>query len=116
MLNLDRVYDYLAQGRWFRRTSSAGQFSLGAQRYNAGKDFAEQQLEITFDPETRELVCLSEDGETDIRLSIQGLTKSNLMRELSPLVTLPVHQLELPFTPQAWRGIMLCSDLTGTTL
>lgn len=116
MLDLDRVYDYLAQGHWFRRTTLAGQFSLGAQRYNAGKDFAGQQLEITFDPKTRELVCLSEDGETDIRLPIQGLTKSNLMGELSPLVTLPVYQLELPFTPQAWRRIMLCSDLTGTTL
>jgi len=116
MLDLERVYDYLAQGRWFRRTSSQGQFSLGGQLYNAGRDFAEQQLEITFDPQAWELVCRSEDGEREIRLSIPGLTKSSLMGELAPLVTLPVYQLALPFTTQAWREMMLCDDLTGTTL
>jgi transposase len=115
MLDLERVYDYLAQGRWFRRTSSQGQFSIGAQRYNAGKGFAEQQLEVTFDPQTRELVCRSEDGEREIRFPIHGLTKSNLMGELAPMLTLPVYQLTLPFTPQAWREMMLCNDLIGTT-
>jgi hypothetical protein len=109
MLDLERVYDYLARGRWFRRTSKRGQFSIGAQRYNAGKDFAEQQLEITFDPQTRELVCLFEDGESEIRFPIQGLTKSNLMGELSPMVTLPVYQLALPFTPKAWREMTLAT-------
>jgi transposase len=116
MLDLERVYDYLARGRWFRRTSSQGQFSIGAQRYNAGRDFAEQQLEITFDPQTRELVCLSEDGESETRFPIQGLTKLDLMGELAPMVTLPVYQLALPFTLEAWREMMLCDDLTGTTL
>lgn len=116
MLDLERVYDYLARGRWFRRTSSQGQFSIGAQRYNAGKDFVEQQLEITFDSQTRQLVCRSEDGESEIRFPSQGLTKSSLMGELAPMVTLPVYQLALPFTPKAWREMMLCDDLTGTTL
>jgi transposase len=116
MLDLERVYDYLARGRWFRRTSKQGQFSIGAQRYNAGKDFAEQQLEITFDSQTRELVCHSDNGESEFRFPIQGLTKSNLMGELSPIVTLPVYQLALPFTPKAWREMTLCDDLTGTTL
>ncbi len=116
MLDLQRVYDYLAQGRWFRRTSSQGQFSLGGQRYNVGKGFANQQLEITFDPKTRELVCLSEDGKSEIRFPIQGLTKTSLMGELTPMVTLPAYQLALPFTPKAWREMRLCSGLTGTTL
>ncbi len=116
MLDLERVYDYLAGGRWFRRTSSQGQFSIGAQRYTAGKDFVEQQLEITFDPQTRELVCRSENGEEERWFLIQGLTKSNLMGELAPMVTLPMYQLALPFTPAAWREMMLCGDLTGTTL
>lgn len=116
ILDIQRIYDYLARGRWFRRTSSQGQFSLGAHRYSVGKDFADQQLEITFDPQSRELVCCSEDGEEQILFPIQGLTESNLMGELAPLVTLPVYQLALPFTPEAWREIMLCADLTGTTL
>lgn len=116
LLDMQRVYDYLAQARWFRRTSSAGQFSLGAQRYGLGKDFANRTLEITFDAQTQELICLSEDGQQETRLPIQGLTKSNLMGELSPLVSQPVYQLALPFSPSTWREMMLASDLTGTTL
>lgn len=116
MLDMQRVYGYLAQARWFRRTSSAGQFSLGAQRYGLGKDFANRTLEITFDAQTQELIALSEDGQQEICLPIQGLTKSNLMGELSPLVSQPVYQLALPFSPSTWREMMLASDLTGTTL
>lgn len=116
LLDMQRVYDYLAQGRWFRRASSQGQCSLGAHRYGLGKDFADQQLEITFDPRTRELVCLSEDAGQEVQLPVRGLTKSDLMGELDPLVTLPTYQLALPFSLSAWREMMLAHDLTGTTL
>jgi transposase len=116
MLDMQRVYDYLAQARWFRRTSAAGQFSLGARRYSLGKEYANRTLEITFDAQTRELICLSEDGQQETRLPIQRLAKSDLMGELSPLVSLPVYQLALPFTPSAQREMMLAGDLTGTTL
>ena len=69
MLDMQRVYDYLSEGRWFRRTSLYGQFSLGAHRYNAKAQFSEQTLEITFDAQTGEFVCLSEDGNQNIRFS-----------------------------------------------
>jgi len=115
MLDMQRVYEYLAQGRWFRRTSSQGQFSLGSHRYNVGKGFNNQTLEITFDSQARELVCLSEDGSQEVRLAAQGLTKAALMGELSPLVVLPAYQLALPFSRSTWREIMMCNDLTGTT-
>jgi hypothetical protein len=116
MLDMQRVYEYLAQGRWFRRTSLQGQFSLGAHRYNAGTDLSNQTLEIAFDPQTCELICLSEDGTRELRRTTQGLTKAALMGELSPLTALPAYQLALPFSPSAWREMMLCNDLTGTTL
>jgi transposase len=116
MLDMQHVYDYLAHARWFRRTSSPGQFSLGAQRYGLGKDFANQTLEITFDAQTRELICLSQDGPQEFRLPVQGLTESTLMGDLSPLVAQPVYQLALPFSPPTWREMMLANDLTGTTL
>ena len=44
MLDLQQVYNYLAKGRWFRQVSAQGQFSLGAQRYGLGQDFANQKL------------------------------------------------------------------------
>jgi len=116
MLDMQRVYEYLSKGRWFRRTSSPGQFSLGSHRYNVGKDLGDQMLEITFDSQTCELICLSEDGSRKIRLPVQGLTADALMGELSPLLVLPAYQLALPFSRSAWREMTMCNDLTGTTL
>ena len=115
MLDMQRVYDYLAQGRWFRRTSTHGQFSLGSHRYNAGNHLAHQTLEITFDNQTREFKCLLEDGSQEIRLTSQGLTKAELMGELRLLIALPAYQLALPFSRPAWREMMLSDCLTGTT-
>ncbi len=116
LLDLQRVYAYLAQGRWFRLTSPLGMFSLGAQRYNARMSFAKQTLEITFDPHARELICLPERGASPFRLPVSGLTKEVLMGELDPLLSLPVYQLALPFSPQACRELRLCDQLAGTTL
>jgi hypothetical protein len=116
MLDLQRVYDYLAQGRWFRQVSPQGQFSLGAHRYGIGTDLADQTVEITFDPQTRELIALSQDGEQRMRLPVQGLTTSILIGELGPLIALPAYQLALPFSPTTWREMTLSNDLTGTTL
>ena len=73
-------------------------------------------MEITFDPQTREIVCLPADARKKIRLPIRGLTTSDLMGELHPLNTLPAYQLALPFSRSAWRQMELCDTLTGTTL
>ncbi len=83
--------------------------------YTGGKE-EPLSLEITFDPHTRELVCLSENADRKIYLPVRGLAKSDLMGELDPLVTLPTYQLALPFSPSAWREMMLAGDLPGTTL
>jgi hypothetical protein len=116
LLDMQRVYTYLAQGRWFRSTSSVGMFSLGSQRYNARTQWAEHTLEITFDPHTCEFICLPEKGSQPIRLAAQGLTKEMLMGELDPLLSVPAHQLSLPFSPQTWRELLLSCQLSGTTL
>jgi hypothetical protein len=116
LLVMERVYAYLAQGRWFRRTTQAGMFCLGDQRYNARTKMACQTLEITSDPQTGELICLPEKSSQTFRLKIQGLTKEALMGELDPLLSLPAYQLALPFTPEAWRVILLSQAMTDTTL
>ena len=115
-LDMRHVYDYLAQGRWFRHTSATGAFCLGAQRYNARTRFALQTLEITFDPVHLEFVCLPEKELQTFRLTAQGLTKEALLGELDPLTSAQAYQLSLPFTPQAWHEILLCQVMTGTTL
>jgi transposase len=116
MLDIQRICQYLADGRWFRRTSAQGQFSLGTYRYSVGKHLGNQTLEITFDPQTRELVCLSEHAGPTIRLAVQGLTKAALIGELNPLLTLPAYQLALPFSRATWRELMMSNSLTGTSL
>jgi len=114
-LNMQPVYDYLAKARWFRLVSSVGEFSLGSQRYHAGSKFARQTLEITFDPQTREFVCLPERITLPFRLPVLRLTKEALMGELDPLTTIPAYQLALPFSLQAWREVILCQELGDTT-
>jgi hypothetical protein len=117
LLDMQRVYAYLAQGRWFRVTSNVGMFTLGDQRYNAHTLYANQTLEITFDAHTCELICLPEMGLQPFRLPIQGLTKQTLMGEWDPPEgRLPAYQLALPFSQQTWRQWLLMSQLPGTIL
>jgi transposase len=97
LLNMQRVYDYLQSGRWFRQVSSVGTFSLGGYGYNATTRFAEQTVEITFDGATRKLICLPEKSTTTFRLDIQGLTKAALMGNASALPGYAAYQLALPF-------------------
>lgn len=116
LLDVQRVYTYLAQGRWFRLTSTQGQFSLGGQSYNAGVSLARQTLEITFDPQAAEFGILLPDGSQSLPLAPLGLSKNELMGELSPFLSMPVYQLALPFSSAEWRQFILANDLTGTTL
>ena len=116
MLDLQRLDDYLAQGRWFRLTSNCGEFWLGLQRYNLGLRFARQTAAITFDPCTRELICQAEGSPIVQRFPIMGLTKTDLMGEFSNLLHLPTYQLPLPLSREDWRYIQLHDCLTDTTL
>jgi transposase len=97
LLDMQRVYDYLQSGRWFRQVSSVGTFSLGGYGYNATTRFAEQTLEITFDGATRKLICLPEKSVATFHLDVQGLTKAALMRNTSTLPGYVAYQLALPF-------------------
>jgi hypothetical protein len=96
LLDMQRIYDYLHCGRWFRQVSSVGTFSLGGHIYNATTRFAEQTLEITFDGATCKLVCLPEKETTAFQLDIQSLTKAALMGNSLTLPSYTAFQLALP--------------------
>ena len=98
ILDMQRVYDYLESGRWFRQVCSAGTFTLGGYGYNATRHFARQTLEITFNDTTRKLVCLPEKEITAFQLDIQGLTKTALMGNSLALPGYAAYQLALPLT------------------
>ncbi len=97
-LDMQRVYQYLQTGRWFRQVSSVGTFSLGGYSYNATTRFAGQTLEITFDGATRKLICLPEKSLTTFQLDVQGLTASALMGNSAILPAYAAYQLALPFS------------------
>jgi transposase len=115
MLDLQRVYTLLAQGRWFRETNCHGEFWLGLQRYNAGRKCAKSTLEITFDPAQLEFVSQKLGTDEVRRFEVKGLTKTDLMGELTPFARFPVYQLALPFSRQAWRDMELSRMMGGTT-
>ena len=96
LLDMQRIYDYLQNGRWFRQVSSVGTFSLGGCGYNATTRFAGQTLEITFNGATHKLVCLPEKETAIFQLDIQGLTKSTLMGNSPALPSYAAYQLALP--------------------
>jgi transposase len=110
LMDLKRVHAYLSQGRWFRKGSNIGAFTLGSQRYYVSKDWIGRDAEIRFDPSDRHLVFRSPEIEYAKRLPIKGITKTKLMGELGPLVDLDHFQLALPFTWDEWR----VSRLSGT--
>ncbi len=49
MLNLDRVFAYLANGRWFRRVRANGRLDLGGYDYYLGVTWRNHMLELHFD-------------------------------------------------------------------
>jgi transposase InsO family protein len=114
MLELERVYRYLGQGRWFRRARGSGVMQLGGYRYYLGRQWAEKTVEVTFDPATVSFLCRPEGSEIEISLPAQGLSKAELMGEAATLLALPSYQLALPLSPAACRHQEYASALAGT--
>lgn len=115
LLDLSRVYAYLSEGQWFRQVSQVGTVSLGRQTYGLGVTWSRESVEVTFDPADRQLVFRSADGKQEKRLPLQGVSTTDLMGEMGPLVNLDHFQLALPFTWDEWRVTRLYETLGGTT-
>ncbi len=115
MLDLDRVFQYLARCRWFRRIRANGRLDLGGYDYYLGVTWRNQMLELHFDATQGCFLGQPAGSETTLTFAPQGLTKTDLMGELGHLLALPAYQLALPFTHEAWRQLEYTGVLTGTT-
>jgi hypothetical protein len=115
LLDLDRVYQYLAQGRWFR-ANHRGVIHLGTYEYHFGYRYHRQTMEITFDPVQVAFVCQPEDATEPMVVPARGLTKADLMGDLAWMLALPAYQLAFPFSPEEQRHLALVECLSGTTL
>ncbi len=103
LLDLSRVYDYLGQGRWFRHVNGKGTFGLGTVNQTVGVAWAKQEVDVTFDPTERRLVCRSLDERREKRIALRGVSAATLMGEAAPLAQFDQFQLLLPFSPSEWR-------------
>jgi hypothetical protein len=116
LLDVDRVYAYLAQGRWFRQVRANGSMRIGGYYYALGRRYADRTTEITFDATTASFLCRPEGTDQVLSVPMQGLSKADLMGELAGLVRLPTYQLALPLSTPACRQQIYASCLEGTTL
>ena len=74
--------------------------------------YAKQTMEITFDASQVAFVCQPEASKPPIVVPAQGLTKADLMRDLTTLQQRPIYQLALPFFPQGQRQFALVECLS----
>ncbi len=77
--------------------------------------FRNQMLELHFDATQGCFLGQPAGSESTLTIAPQGLTKTALMGELGHLLALPVYQLALPFTHEAWRQLEYTHVLAGTT-
>jgi len=111
LLDMQRVADYLANGRWYRRVSSQGQVAVGGHLYHLGKVCPAGGGDHVFRPGNWSFS--RKGGLPPVRRPIQGVTKADLMGEAVPLVSGP-YQLSFPLTASAWRECVLAEASRGT--
>jgi len=111
LLDLHLVYEYLAQGRWFRQVSANGTVSLGGHIYYIGTKWHQHQLEIRCDATKQEFVCYDEPGNCIKQVVWKGNLRQILMGKLIPSLGLPSFQLHLPFT---WEDMSILHFLNKT--
>ena len=105
MLDVQRVFEYLANCRWFRRVKSNGRIAIGGYEYYLSTALRGRTLELTFDPVQGTFLGQLDGSDAIITIVPQGLSKTELMGELANLLALPAYQLALPFTHEAWRQL-----------
>lgn len=116
LLDLRRVWEYLAAARWFRRVAKNHTISLGQAVYYLGRAWCPgSQVEITVEPAAQCLRITSEDGTLAKAVAAQGLDAATLMGDLAQIVKVPGYQPSLPFSEHEERVLRLCETLCVTT-
>jgi hypothetical protein len=115
LLQVERIFTYLASGQWFRRVSDSGTVSLGDHIYTVGRRWARQEVELTCDAPAQELVCQSVKGEPIRRFPFKGISIAELMGDQDNLSGHLALQLRLPFTWEDYWAMRLYATPGGTT-
>jgi transposase InsO family protein len=96
LFDIQRVYDFLAQGRWTRQTSQQGQISLGGYPYYIGTAYRHQMVQVIFDPNETQFVVWTLDRTEIKRLDPKGLSVRDITGIDPERYMLPSGQYVLP--------------------
>lgn len=81
LFSVSRIYAKLGQLRWPRLVTSNGYVHVGHHKYYVGQAFDRQEVEVRFDPETKELIfCLADKAEIK-RWPIRGISYKEIVKE-----------------------------------
>ncbi len=112
MIDLKRIYQFLAKGKWYRKAGKTKTIHLGGQWYYL-KDAPKQSvLQISFNEETKLLVFRDVKEQIIDQQPIKGISKEILMGKDFFEATLPPFQLKLPLT---WEDHLISTTFLDST-
>lgn len=79
LLDLNQVYNFLSEGKWYRIVSKAKMVSLGAKIYYLKGAIPKSQVQITFKKKTKQLIFRDVNELEVAQLPIKGITLIDLM-------------------------------------
>jgi hypothetical protein len=102
LFDLQRVFDYLATFTFGRKVNRNGQVTLKGLHYTVGLTHAGKDIQVRFDPATREWIFLEPDAQKQLQelrrqplVGIDFTSLTGLPQPKTPLI-LPPIQLTLP--------------------
>lgn len=103
LIDLKKVYAFLAQGKWYRKVASNNNVKLGGHVYYIPKVKPGEQLQVTFCMQDQHLEFQNDNELLIKRIPIKGITHEILMGNLEKYSKFPALQLEIPFNWEAQK-------------
>ena len=116
ILQMNRIYEYLAKCKWFRRVAANGTISLGKQIYYIANTKTKEQLEITFCSFCKCLMFHNDKELLVAMLPIKNITVNSLIGNLGNLNQITGLQLPIPFDWETSKVNTTFSDSNLTRL
>lgn len=97
LLNMNKVFTFLAKGKWFRKVAASRTIKLGGQVYYVPNVKPYEQLMITFCKKEGKLLFQNDKELVVAKLPLKGISKERLMNDLGNFANCHAIQLEIPF-------------------
>jgi len=112
LMDLNRVYQFLAKGKWIRKAGKNKSLHLGGQWYYVKKAQMYSLLHIEFNADKKLLVFRDVNEQLVDRQPIKGISQEILIGESFFEATMPHFQLKLPFN---WENHLISTTFLDST-